>query len=102
MVATGLVQVEKQGRQRATDARVEARLLDAGSVGFSAGVLVCAAHLAKGLEFDRVIVADVSAGNYRTEMDRNLLYVACTRAMHRLTLYSIGDPSPFLPTSAQH
>jgi len=35
-------------------------------------------------------------------MDRNLLYVACTRAMHRLTLYSIGDPSPFLPTSAQH
>ena len=60
-----------------------------------------AAHLAKGLEFDRVIVADVSAGNYRTEMDRNLLYVACTRAMHRLTLYSVGDPSSFLPPSAQ-
>lgn len=83
------------------EAGAEARLLDAGSVGFSAGVIVCTAHLAKGLEFDRVIVADASAGNYRTEMDRNLLYVACTRAMHRLTLYSVGDPSPFLPTAAQ-
>lgn len=83
------------------DGGIEVRLLDAGSAGFSTGVIVCTAHLAKGLEFDRVIVADVSAGNYRTEMDRNLLYVACTRAMHRLTLYSVGDPSPFLPASAQ-
>ncbi|MCA1926178.1 MAG: AAA family ATPase [Thiobacillus sp.] len=80
---------------------VEARLLDADSAGFSTGVIVCTAHLAKGLEFDRVIVADVSAGNYRTEMDRNLLYVACTRAMHRLTVYCVGEPSPFLPASAQ-
>jgi len=78
-------------------ADLEVRLLDAGSVGFSNGVIVCTAYLAKGLEFDRVIVADVSADNYRTEMDRNLLYVACTRAMHRLTLYSVGEPSPLLP-----
>lgn len=83
------------------EAGVAARLLDNGSAGFSSGVIVCTAHLAKGLEFDRVIVTDVSVANYRTEMDRNLLYVACTRAMHRLTLYSIGGPSTFLPTSAQ-
>lgn len=37
----------------------------------------------------------------RTETDRNPLYVACTRAMHRLTLYSLGDPSAFLPANAQ-
>lgn len=81
-------------------AGVDARLLDAASVGFSTGVLVCTAHLAKGLEFDRVIVADASEGTYRTEMDRNLLYVACTRAMHRLTVFSIGEPSPFLSAAA--
>jgi DNA helicase-2/ATP-dependent DNA helicase PcrA len=72
-------------------------LLDTDSTGFSSGAVVCAAHLAKGLEFDRVIVADVSADNYRTDMERNLLYVACTRAMHRLSLMFVGSPSPFLP-----
>ncbi|MFN3314718.1 MAG: HelD family protein [Hyphomonas sp.] len=75
------------------------RLLDADSAGYSSGVIVCTAHLAKGLEFDRVIVADASAKIYRTEMDRNLLYVACTRAMHRLTVYSVGEPSRLLPAT---
>jgi DNA helicase II / ATP-dependent DNA helicase PcrA len=78
-------------------AGIEARLLEADSVGFSSGIIVCTAHLAKGLEFDRVIVADVSANHYRSDMDRNLLYVACTRAMHRLMLIAVGEPSPLLP-----
>lgn len=75
---------------------VEARLLEEGSTGFSTGVIVCTPHLAKGLEFDRVIVADASDSVFFTEMDRNLLYVACTRAMHRLSLISVGSPSGFL------
>jgi DNA helicase-2/ATP-dependent DNA helicase PcrA len=75
---------------------IEARLLDCQSAGFSTGITVCTAHLAKGLEFDRVIVPDASARNYHTEMDRNLLYVACTRAMHHLTLFAIGEPSRWL------
>ncbi|MEX1153669.1 3'-5' exonuclease [Parvibaculum sp.] len=75
----------------------EVRLLDGASAGFSAGAMICTAHLAKGLEFDRVIVPGASAANYSTEMDRNLLYVACTRAMHRLTLIANGAPAPFLP-----
>jgi DNA helicase II / ATP-dependent DNA helicase PcrA len=57
---------------------------------------VCTAHMAKGLEFDQVIVPDVSEKNYSTEMDRNMLYVACTRAMHLLILTSVGTPSRFL------
>ncbi|MEX1198625.1 MAG: UvrD-helicase domain-containing protein [Pseudohongiellaceae bacterium] len=76
---------------------IEARLLDVDTATFSGGVLVCTAYLAKGLEFDRVIVSDVSARNYHTELDRNLLYVACTRAMHRLTVITTGEPSPLLP-----
>jgi DNA helicase-2/ATP-dependent DNA helicase PcrA len=78
----------------------EARLLDGDSSGFTGGVLLCTAHLAKGLEFDRVIVADASASNFVTEMDRNLLYVACTRAMHRLKLFAVGAASPWLPAAA--
>ncbi|MFD1378487.1 HelD family protein [Fodinicurvata halophila] len=83
-----------------TEAGAKARLLDAGSEGFSTGVIVCTAHLAKGLEFDRVIVPDASAETYSTELDRNLLYVACTRAMHRLTVLVTGAPSEFLPAPA--
>lgn len=77
-------------------AGVTARLLEESSSGFSTGVLICTPHLAKGLEFDHVVIADVSAGSYTTEMDRNLLYVACTRAMHRLTLVSVATPSSFI------
>ncbi|MFN3828352.1 MAG: HelD family protein [Micavibrio sp.] len=79
------------------DAGIKSRLLDADSVGFSGRVIVCTAHMAKGLEFDRVIVPDASIENYHTDMDRNLLYVACTRAMHRLTLVAVGKPAQFLP-----
>lgn len=82
------------------EAGIEARLLDADSASFPTGVVVCSAHLAKGLEFDRVIVPEASAGNYQTELDRNLLYIACTRAMHQLLLIAIGEPSPLLPVSA--
>lgn len=79
---------------------VEARLLDGSSQGWGSGVLVCTPQLAKGLEFDRVIVADASADNYRGDIDRKMLYVACTRAMHRLTLLAVGTASELLPPVA--
>lgn len=79
-----------------SDMSVDARLLEEGSTGFSTGVVVCTPHLAKGLEFDQVIIPDASAQVFSTEMDRNLLYVACTRAMHRLSLISVGEITDFL------
>ena len=57
----------------------------------------CTARMAKGLEFGQVVIADASARQYPTELDRTLLNVACTRAMHRLLLISVGDASPLLP-----
>ncbi|PKL94623.1 MAG: helicase, partial [Gammaproteobacteria bacterium HGW-Gammaproteobacteria-8] len=75
----------------------EVHLLDVHSAAFSSGVIVMSAHLAKGLEFDRVIVPQADADNYANEMDRNLLYVACTRAMHQLTLTHVGAPSGLVP-----
>ncbi len=71
-------------------------LLDPKTRSFSTGVLVCTPHLAKGLEFDRVVVADAGDNHYQTELDRRLLYVACTRAMHQLTLLTTGRLSRFL------
>lgn len=74
-------------------------LLTEKSTAFIQGAVVAAAHLAKGLEFDHVLVPNVSEENYSTEMDRNLLYIACTRAMHRLTLTYSGVMSRWVPQS---
>ena len=49
-------------------------------------LLVVPSHLAKGLEFDAVIVAAFDTPFFDTKIDRKLLYVALTRAMHELYL----------------
>ncbi|MFN2430336.1 MAG: UvrD-helicase domain-containing protein [Cryomorphaceae bacterium] len=71
-------------------------LLNASSVAFGSGIVITTAYLAKGLEFDWVIAPFVSGKNYATLPDRQMLYVACTRAMHKLDLTYTGKPSKFL------
>ena len=77
-----------------------AHLLGTRSSTFAQGLIVCSAHMAKGLEFDQVIVPDADSTNYATSMDRNMLYVACTRAMHKLVLSFTGELTRFIPASA--
>ncbi|OGX81936.1 helicase [Hymenobacter lapidarius] len=71
-------------------------LLTDESTLFKEGIIITTAHLAKGLEFDAVIVPFASAHNYKTEVDKSMLYVACTRAMHQLTLTHSGTVTGFL------
>lgn len=71
-------------------------LLSPESTRFANGVLVTSIQMSKGLEFDEVIIPYVNRDNYNTEDDRSLLYIACTRAMHRLTLLYTGDVSPII------
>jgi DNA helicase-2/ATP-dependent DNA helicase PcrA len=72
------------------------QLLSEDSLLFHKGIILCTAHLAKGLEFDCVIIPDVTERAYNSSLERNLLYVACTRAMHRLTLTYTGKRSPLV------
>ncbi len=61
-------------------------------------VVVSPIILTKGLEFDAVIVAKAGANNYNdTEFDRMLLYLACTRARHRLEIHWHGTSSKIVP-----
>ena len=60
------------------------------------GVTIITAYLAKGLEFDTVIIPDVDAKNYVNDIDRQILYISCTRALHRLYLLHAGKMSPLL------
>ncbi|HEX6223757.1 MAG TPA: ATP-binding domain-containing protein, partial [Chryseolinea sp.] len=73
-----------------------ANLLTPESTSFKQGVVISTAHLAKGLEFDEVIVPFASARNYRTDVDKSMLYIACTRAMHKLVLLYTKEISPFI------
>ncbi|MUT68314.1 RNA polymerase recycling motor HelD [Paenibacillus sp. NEAU-GSW1] len=72
------------------------RLITKETITFEKGVAVIPSYLAKGVEFDAVLVYDTSSRTYSRESERKLFYTVCTRAMHRLKLYAIGEMSPFV------
>ena len=66
------------------------------------GVVLMDLALAKGLEFDHVIVPDAQADAYPdTPLARRRLYTAVSRAMHRVDLVSQGAMSPLLAEAAR-
>lgn len=68
-------------------------LLTPESSCFKNGVTVTSVRMAKGLEFDEVILPGGHKSHWSSAFDRRLLYIACTRAMHRLTLTFIEKKS---------
>lgn len=60
------------------------------------GIVIGCIFLTKGLEFEKVIVVDASDKNYNSIIDTNYLYIACSRAMHELSLYSVGPVSKLI------
>jgi DNA helicase-2/ATP-dependent DNA helicase PcrA len=76
--------------------QMDAHLITAADTTFRTGALILPAYLAKGLEFDAVIIADANADHYGRKMEQGLFYTACTRALHELHLYYQGELSPFV------
>lgn len=72
------------------------RLITKETSIFEKGTLVIPAYLAKGVEFDAVLIYDASSQTYHRESERKLFYTACTRAMHQLILYTTGAWTPFI------
>lgn len=62
-------------------------ILNSNTEEFNKELVVLPAYLAKGLEFDSVIVYSDKDSKY-LKNEKNLLYVACTRAQHELIVYS--------------
>lgn len=84
-------------QQKMLQAGMEVNLISEGQSQYRGGVTVVPVYLAKGLEFDAVLIADASQVKYaNTPQDAKLLYVGCTRALHRLTLYTSGELTPLL------
>lgn len=84
-----ICKTEQQARKMADMLKSYANdisFLSSQSSAFVQGIVIPSAHMAKGLEFDEVIIPQTDERNYRSEIDKSMLYVAVTRAMHRLTL----------------
>ncbi|OEF98134.1 RNA polymerase recycling motor HelD [Desulfuribacillus alkaliarsenatis] len=76
------------------------RLITKQTPTFEKGTMVIPAYLAKGVEFDAVLIYDASSRMYHRESERKLFYTACTRAMHRLLLYATGKWTRFINTDS--
>jgi len=62
-------------------------LLNSNSIGFNKEMIVIPSYVAKGLEFDSVIVYTDKNNKY-TIKEKYLYYVACTRSQHQLIIYN--------------
>lgn len=65
---------------------------------FRPGVEVTDVRQVKGLEFDYVVLVDVTASQYPVDDEsRHLLHIGATRAAHQLWIVATGTPSALLP-----
>ncbi len=88
-----VVCADEASAREAAKSLPQAKLLSERSLENVRGIVVLPVALAKGLEFDAVLVPD--ADRYAGARGRQALYVACTRALHLLRLYAAGS-SPIL------
>ena len=67
---------------------VDSKYISNKDVEYEGGVFVLTSSAAKGLEFDAVIINDASNNIYSddSDVDMHLLYVASTRALHKLII----------------
>jgi DNA helicase-2/ATP-dependent DNA helicase PcrA len=89
-------EIEKESVYHNLKKIINVKSIDESNIEMKKGTLIVSSYMAKGLEFDAVIVYNVSNENYFTELDRRLLYIACTRSLHKLTMYYAGKASKFI------
>jgi len=63
---------------------------------YKTGVIVIPSYLAKGLEFDCVLIATDDVFSYHIEEERRLFYTVCTRALHELHITYVNNPPKLL------
>ena len=66
--------------------KINLNIISSKNTKFDGGICLVPSYLAKGLEFDAVIIYNSDSYNYENELDMKLLYVAMTRALHKLDI----------------
>ncbi|MBL4936566.1 AAA family ATPase [Clostridium sp. YIM B02515] len=87
---------EAERIQKSLGSLIEIKTLGDKKYDSKSSVVIIPSYLSKGLEFDAVLVYNASKENYKSDFDRRLLYIACTRALHQLVLYYTGDKCEFI------
>ncbi|MDM5433683.1 3'-5' exonuclease [Bacillus hominis] len=83
--------------EKLTNAGLTVNVIEADQSKYEGGISVVPVYLAKGLEFDAVLLIDVDEEHYKnTKHDAKLLYVGCTRSLHDLWLFYSGEVSPLI------
>lgn len=78
-------------------AGITINVVEANQSKYEGGISVVPVYLAKGLEFDAVLLIDVDERHYKgTKHDAKLLYVGCTRSLHDLRIFYSGKVSPLI------
>lgn len=73
------------------------KLIQSKDSEYNAGISIVPSYLAKGLEFDSVMLFNVNEEKYQeNSLDIKLLYVAITRAMSKLDVFYTGNVSKLL------
>lgn len=67
--------------------RIKLKMMEQDGGEHLTGNFLIPSYMAKGLEFDAVIICDADSRHYSSEDDRKILYVECTRALHKLSLF---------------
>lgn len=73
------------------------KIITGGEKEYRGGIVIVPSYLAKGLEFDAVLIAGASTEEYEeSDLDIKLLYVCMTRPLHKLFIYYCNDLSKLL------
>jgi len=75
---------------------IDINIITSESKQYTSGLIITTSYLAKGLELDVVLIPNVDNKNYKNEIDKQILYVSCTRALHELNLYFKKSLSVFI------
>ena len=79
----------------------KATLIATANQRLVSGTIVVPSYLAKGLEFDSVIMWDASKKNYHKLDETQLVYTITSRAMYKLDVIYTGEKSPLLDVDKQ-
>lgn len=87
----------KQIEEEISKIRDDVKLITGKDSEYNSGISIVPSYLAKGLEFDCVIISNASEMQYtNSSLDIKLLYVTITRAMSKLDIFYMGEMTELL------
>ena len=87
----------KELQKNLSKIREDVKLIQGKDSEYNAGISIVPSYLAKGLEFDCVIISNANNEKYEdNSLDKKLLYVTITRAMSKLDVFYVGEMTELL------